>query len=89
MLGSAMELMPRGVKGEERRIHASACIMSYCTKYLLGYITLEDPFIRLLGLRDEFECLSVSLVMRIYAVLDDTFGKLRSEYGVCLAIAVP
>ena len=76
MLKADVELIPPGVSGIERRIYASACIVSHYTEYSVDYIVLRDPFIGLLGMRDECECLGCSPVMKIHAILHDAYGKL-------------
>ena len=82
--------MPSGMTWIQPRIYASACIASYYAGHLVDYVVSEDPYIRLLGMRDECECLRCSSVMKIHAVLHDAYGKLRSEYrmgpGYCYCL---
>ena len=75
-----MELMPPNIAGIERRIWASACIVTYHGDVTPEYVISRDPFVGLLGMNDELECLNCSPVVQIHVILHDAYGKLRSEY---------
>ena len=61
----------RIVGGIERRIWASSCIVAYHRGVSPDYVISKDPFVGLLGMSDECECLRYSPVMRIHAILHD------------------
>ena len=77
-----MQLMLPNIAGMERRIWASACIVAHQGEVSPDYVLSKDPFIGLLRMSDECECLRFSRVMQIHAILHDAYGKLWSEYGI-------